>query len=245
MTDPPSDEPAVVLVPGFMQRSDAWRPVADRLSPRYRTICLDHGAHTFNGRVEEILAAVSPGSILVGYSMGGRLALHVALKRPQALGALVLVGTSAGIEDERLREERRTADLHLADWMENRSIDEVVERWERLPVFASQSTELRDALRPGRLSHDPRDLATLLRTAGQGTLPPVWGRLGEIRSPLLAVAGEADDAYVVAAHRLAGSAPRGSARLISGAGHAPHLEQPDGFARLLLRFLEEQPELAA
>ena len=234
-----------MLVPGFMQRGDAWGPVADRLSPRYRTICLDHRAHTFTGRIEEILATASPESVLVGYSMGGRLALHAALRRPRAFGALVVVGASAGIEDERLREERRAADLHLADWMEERSIEEVVERWERLPVLASQSPELRDALRPGRLSHDPRQLASLLRTTGQGALPPVWHRLGEIRCPLLAVAGEADDAYVVAAHRLADAAARGSVRLLAGAGHAPHLEQPDGFVRLLMSFLEEQAELAA
>lgn len=236
----PRDGPAVVLVPGFMQRGDAWRPVADRLGPSHRVICLDHRAHTFTGRVEEILEATSPGSVLVGYSMGGRLALHAVLRRPRAPAALVLVGASAGIEDQRLREERRAADLHLADWMEAHSIEEIVDRWERLPVFATQSPELRDALRPGRLSHDPRELASLLRTAGQGAMPPVWDRLAEIRCPLLAVAGEADDAYVAAAHRLADAAARGSVRLLAGSGHAPQLEQPDGFARLLLRFLEEE-----
>lgn len=226
-------------MPGFMQRGDAWRPVAERLAGRYRSTCLDHRAHRFSARIEEILAATGPNTLLVGYSMGGRLALHAALVRPHPLAGLVVVGASAGIDSDVEREERRHADERLAQWMEATPIEEIVERWESLAVFASQSTELREALRPGRLSHDPAGLAALLRSAGQGSLAPVWHRLGEISCPLLAVAGEADDAYVAAAYRLADLTPGGAATLVPGAGHAPQLEQPDGFARLLERFVEE------
>jgi 2-succinyl-6-hydroxy-2,4-cyclohexadiene-1-carboxylate synthase len=236
------DRPAslrVVFVPGFMQRGDAWRPVADRIETSYRSDCLDHGGATFAARLDEVMAAIAPGTALVGYSMGGRVALHAALRAPRSLSALALVGTSAGIEDDRLREERRAADEQLASWMEGHSIEEIVESWERLPVFATQSRELREALRPGRLSHDPFELAALLRTAGQGTLPPVWERLGEVGCPTLVTAGEADDAYVEAAFRMAELLPRGTARLIAGAGHAPQLEQPDAFARTLVEFLDE------
>jgi 2-succinyl-6-hydroxy-2,4-cyclohexadiene-1-carboxylate synthase len=234
-----SAPPAVVFVPGFMQRGDAWRPVADRIETSYRSDCLDHHGATFTARVEEVAATVAPGTALVGYSLGGRVALHAALRRPSALSALVLVGASAGIEDDRLRAERRAADERLADWMKGRSIEEIVESWERLPVFATQSRELREALRPGRLSHDPAELASLLRTGGQGALPPVWGRLTEIACPTLLVAGEADDAYVEAAYRMEERLPRGTARLIADAGHAPQLEQPDAFARTLVGFLDE------
>lgn len=231
--------PKVVFVPGFMQRGDAWRPVADRIGTSYRSACLHLRGDSFSGRLDEVLARLEPGTVLAGYSMGGRIALHAGLRRADVLGALVLVGTSAGIEDEGLREERRAADERLADWMEGRSIEEIVDSWERLPVFATQSPELRDALRPGRLSHDPAELASLLRTAGQGVLPPLWGRLPEITCPVLVTAGEADDAYVRAAYRMSDLFPRGTARLIPGAGHAPHLEDPDTFARLLLEFLDE------
>lgn len=229
----------MLLVPGFMQRGDAWRPVADRIETSYRSYCLDHRGATFTARLEEVVAAAVPGTALVGYSMGGRVALHAALRRSRTLSALVLVGTSAGIEDDRLRAERRAADERLASWIEGRSIEEVVESWERLPVFATQSRELRDALRPGRLSHDPVELAALLRTAGQGVLPPVWGRLAEVTCPTLVAAGEADDAYVEAAYRMAELLPRATVRVIAGAGHAPQLEQPDSFARALVSFLDE------
>ena len=226
-------------MPGFMQRGDAWRPVAERVETSYRSVCLDHRTSTFSGRVEEVLEAVTPGSVAVGYSMGGRLALHAALRRPHALGGLVLVGASAGIEDEVAREERRSADHRLAEWMEGRSIEEIVEAWEGLSVFATQSRELREALRPGRLSHAPSELASLLRTAGQGALRPVWDRLGGLACPALLVAGEADDDYVQAAYRMAEALPHGSARLVTGAGHAPQLERPDAFATLLERFVAE------
>ena len=231
--------PRVVFVPGFMQRGEAWRPVADRIETSYRSDCLDHRGATFTARLEEVVAAAAPGTALVGYSMGGRVALHAALRAPRSLSALVLVGASAGIEDDSLRADRRAADERLASWMEGRSIEEIVESWERLPVFATQSRELREALRPGRLSHDPAELASLLRTAGQGVLPPVWDRLAEVTCPTLVAAGEADDAYVEAAYRMAGLLPRGSVRLIAGAGHAPQLEQPDAFARTLVDFLDE------
>ncbi len=232
-------EPRILFVPGFMQRGDAWRPVAERIETSCRSARLDHGRSTFSGRIDEITTAMTPGTVLVGYSMGGRLALHAALRRPHSLSGLVVVGASAGIEDAAAREERRSADERLAAWMERHSIEEIVETWEGLPVFAGQSRELREWLRPGRLSHDPVELASLLRTAGQGALPPVWERLGEVTCPALLVVGESDDDYVQAAYRMAESLPRGSARLVPGAGHAPHLEQPELFGRLLIEFLAE------
>lgn len=231
-------EPRVVFVPGFMQRAEAWRGVAERIATSYRSVALEHRTHTLSGRIDEILAELEGQPVLVGYSMGGRLALHAALRRPRALRALVLVGASAGIEDDAARAERRAVDERLADWIEGRSIEEVVERWEALPVFASQTPDLRAELRPGRLSNEPAALASLLRTAGQGAVPPVWGRLPEIACPALAVAGEADDAYVAAAHRMADLLGDGRVRLVPGTGHAPQLEDPAAFTRVLTGFLE-------
>jgi pimeloyl-ACP methyl ester carboxylesterase len=123
--------------------------------------------------------------------------------------------------------------------MEQRSIEEVVARWEEQPVFGTQPPETVAAQRPGRLSHDPRLLARLLRSAGQGACEPVWERIPELGLPLLAVAGERDERYVAAARRLAELAPRGALRLVPGAGHAPQLERPRELARLLLEFLDQ------
>jgi 2-succinyl-6-hydroxy-2,4-cyclohexadiene-1-carboxylate synthase len=233
------DAPTVTFVPGFMQRGEAWEPVAGRLAPSYRSACLDFATWTFEERIAELLEAVAPRSAVVGYSMGGRLALHAALREPERLGALVLVGVTAGIEDPVERDERRRSDESLAEWMERRSIEEVVERWERQPVFASQSSQLREAQRAGRLSHDPERLAQLLRSAGQGASPAVWKNLAALRCPVLLTAGEQDRRYATAAARMAERIPDARVRLIANAGHAPHLEAPDAFAGALREFLDE------
>src|SRR4051794_41951469 len=121
-----------------MQRGEAWEPVAARLAERYRCTCLDLRTWTFEERVEEILAAVAPGDAVVGYSMGGRLALHAALREPGHLGALVLVGGSAGIEDRVEREDRRRSDESLAEWMERRGVGGGGGGWGGNPGVATQ-----------------------------------------------------------------------------------------------------------
>lgn len=226
-----------MFVPGFMQRGEAWAEVAGRVGQRYRVHLLDHRASTFAGRLEEIAAAAPAGSVLAGYSLGGRLALHAALRGPGHHRALVLVGAGAGIEDAAARVARRARDHRLADWMETQPIERVVDHWQSLPVFDEQPPELVASQRPGRLAHDPGSLAELLRSAGQGELAPVWDRLGDLRLPVLAMAGERDAPYVEAARRLAATLPDGEAQVVPRAGHAAHLEQPDAVAHLLLGFL--------
>jgi 2-succinyl-6-hydroxy-2,4-cyclohexadiene-1-carboxylate synthase len=216
----------VTFVPGFMQRGEAWEPVAGALEERYRVRCLDFATWTFEERIEEIPA----GDAVVGYSMGGRIALHAALREPRAFRSLALVGVSAGVENGA---ERRRQDEKLASWIERHTIEEVVERWESQAVFAGQPDELRERQRPGRLSHDPLLLAKLLRSAGQGATPPVWDRLHELRCQVLLIAGEHDERYVEAAHRMASLIPDGSVRIVPGAGHAPQLERPLLVAELL------------
>jgi 2-succinyl-6-hydroxy-2,4-cyclohexadiene-1-carboxylate synthase len=229
----------VVFVPGFMQRDDAWQPVAGRVGERYPTRCLDLHGDSLTSRLDEIRSAVTEEDILVGYSMGGRLALHLAVRGPELVSGLVILGASAGIERSGERTGRRERDEELAAWMESASIDEIVERWEANPVFGTQSAELVEAQRPGRRSHNPHLLASLLRSAGQGAMDPIWKRLPELRIPVLAVAGELDERYVADARRIARVVPRGESRVVPAAGHAAHLEQPDAFSELLLDFLDE------
>jgi 2-succinyl-6-hydroxy-2,4-cyclohexadiene-1-carboxylate synthase len=225
----------VLFIPGFMQRGDAWRPVAELLPERYPSTLLDHAEHTFEGRIGEILA--SDASVLVGYSLGGRLALRAALREPQRFTAVVLVGATAGLEEGPMRTARVEADEKLASWMEAMPIEDIVALWERQPLFADQSDSLVEAQRAGRLSQDPRSLALLLRTAGQGTLEPVWHELRSLDLPLLAIAGARDEGYSAAAKRIASLAPDARAAIVEDAGHAPQLQRPDEVARLITEFL--------
>jgi 2-succinyl-6-hydroxy-2,4-cyclohexadiene-1-carboxylate synthase len=227
--------PEVVFLPGFMQHADAWSPIAAAVGERYPVRLHEFGTWTAPDRIRE-LQSLPPGCVVVGYSMGGRLALHAALRA--AFAGLVVVGASAGISDADERRRRQEADQELADWIEAHSIEEVVARWERNPVFASQPAPLVEAQRAGRLDHSPADLARLLRSAGQGALDPIWDRLGSLAMPVLALAGEHDHTYREASERIASLVPRGRSGVIAGAGHAAHLEAPDAVCDAILSFLQ-------
>src|SRR3954447_4055360 len=148
----------VVFLPGFMQHADTWAQVAAAVGESYPVRMHEFASWTFEERIAEIEALA--GSVLVGYSMGGRLALHAATRT--SFAALATIGSSAGIDDPSIRSQRSESDLALADWIEAHSIEEVVDRWEQNPVFASQPPELVAAQRPGRLDHSPENLASLL-----------------------------------------------------------------------------------
>ena len=130
------------------------------------------------------------------------------------------------------------ADERLAAWLETAAIEDVVSVWERQPLFADQSDALVEEQRQGRLSHDPLELATLLRTAGQGTLAPVWFDLGRLRLPWLALAGSRDERYKRAAQRIAGRRPALALPSCPTRGTRLHLQQPREVARLLVEFLD-------
>jgi 2-succinyl-6-hydroxy-2,4-cyclohexadiene-1-carboxylate synthase len=230
----------VLFIPGFMQRGDAWRPVAQLLPERYPSVLLDHREHSFEGRLREIADAAAGRSrpVLVGYSLGGRLALRAVLRDPSHYAGLIIVSATAGIDEPATRSARAEADERLAAWMEAAPIADIVGIWERQPLFADQSDALVEEQRAGRLSHDPAALALLLRTAGQGVLEPVWHELMRLEPPVLAIAGNRDDGYVRAARRIADTAPHGRAAVVEEAGHAAHLQRPDEVARLVVDFLD-------
>jgi 2-succinyl-6-hydroxy-2,4-cyclohexadiene-1-carboxylate synthase len=209
-----------------------------RVARRYAAVTVDFATPTLEACLEAIRDAGENG-VVVGYSMGGRLALRSALNDPAAYQALVLVGATPGIDDDGVRRSRRAADADLADWIDANRIDRVVDYWESQPIFATQSPELVAAQRRSRLQHRPDHLAQLLRSTGQGVLEPVWDDLPRLTLPVLAVAGALDEKYAQIADRMAGRLPNGQAALIPDAGHAAHLEQPETFSGLLLDFLDE------
>ena len=220
-----------------MQHGDTWAPVAGQVARDHVTTLVDFTEPTLDGCVRAIADAARDG-VVVAYSMGGRIALHAALRHPGVLRAMVLIGATAGIEDPALRHSRRAADESLAAWMETARIGQIVDFWEAQPVFATQSGSLVADQRPGRLSFDPGFLAGLLRATGQGALDPVWDHLPVLRMPVLAIAGEHDEKYAEVAGRMAARLPQGEVATIADAGHAPQLERPDAVAALIRPWID-------
>jgi 2-succinyl-6-hydroxy-2,4-cyclohexadiene-1-carboxylate synthase len=177
------------------------------------------------------VADVMPRGVLVGYSMGARMALHVALVAPGNVTALVLVSGTPGIEDEAERVVRRTADDTLADRIEEIGSARFVDEWLANPMFAGLPEE--HAQRSARAANPAAGLAGSLRSAGTGTQDNLWPRLGEITCPVLVVTGMLDAKFAVIGERMAAALPRADLRCIAGAGHTVHLEKVDDFCSAL------------
>lgn len=176
---------------------------------------------------------------LVGYSMGGRLALHVAARVPERLLSLVTIGAHAGLE-ESAREGRRQGDEALAERIEREGVAAFVNYWGSLPLFAGierRGPSYVAEIRAERLRNHAAGLACSLRGMGAGVMEPLWDGLAQVSLPCTFVAGQLDHGYVASARRLAAATPNGRYEIVSRAGHSVHQERPDAFARVLTAHL--------
>ena len=176
-------------------------------------------------------------AILLGYSMGGRIALYTAFSG--FFRALILESASPGIENPVEREERRRSDEALATSIEREGVPAFVERWERLPLFASQQTlpsEIKEALHAQRLQNNATGLAQSLRGVGTGVQPSLYAQLPTLHIPVLLIAGELDIKFTKIAQRMAQLLPQAQLHIVPAAGHTVHLEQPQVFTTLVKDF---------
>lgn len=250
--------PALVLLHGFTGSAQTWLPFLRRFAVGRRVVAVDllgHGLseaprdpgryampHVVADLVALLDAVGERRADVLGYSMGGRVALHLALRAAGRIRRLVLESSSPGIADPRERERRREADFELAGFIEREGLQAFVDLWEKLPLFESQSRlpeRVRMRLRAGRLAQRPQGLANALRGLGPGSHAPLWGELGRIRPPTLIVAGELDSKYTAISREMSRAIPRARLALVPGCGHAVHLERPRIFERLVRAFLEE------
>jgi 2-succinyl-6-hydroxy-2,4-cyclohexadiene-1-carboxylate synthase len=181
-------------------------------------------------------AATSPQITLLGYSLGGRLALHWALAHPERIARLILVGASPGLATAAERDERRVGDATLADFIRTRGLDAFFKYWHNQTFFQPLLQLPEERLRPileRRHHNDPEGLALSLDNVGTGTLPSLWPRLKELRCPVDLVTGEHDVKFTRLAREMGAHLPKARLSVIEGAGHAVHLERPADLAMLL------------
>ncbi len=230
-----ADPTRVVLAHGFTQTARSWAPVAPALRaalPDVEIEAVDLPGHGAAGAVRadlwgsaDHLVGAGGRAIYVGYSMGGRVALHAALTHPDAVEGLVLIGATAGIDDADERAARRAADEALADRLTEIGVERFVDEWLANPLFAGLTEET--TMRSDRLRNTAAGLASSLRLAGTGTQTPLWDRLTEIEVPALVLAGEHDTKFRSLGRQLVDGLPAAELVVIEGAGHSAHLEQPD------------------
>ncbi len=234
---------ARVFVHGFAQTGRCLGPFGELLAESSGLLAVDapgHG-HSVQHREAsiaegaELLCATAGRSQYIGYSMGGRLSLHAAITHPELVSSLVLIGATAGIEDQQGRAQRREWDYQQAELLERVGLDAFLQSWLDQPLFVGLPEAAR--FETERQTNTVEGLAASLRSAGTSSMTPLWDRLHLVQCPVLVLTGERDTRYCEIAERLvAGIGSGATHEIIAGAGHAAHLEQPESTAAAVLNF---------
>jgi len=239
----PDGGPCLVFAHGFTQTGNSWKPIAaEFVRTGHRCVLVDLAGHGESGHVRadlrlmaDMIASVSEPGVFVGYSLGGRALLHVALMYPHLVQRLVLIGATPGIADDAERALRRDSDEHLARRIESIGVDEFLAEWMAQPLFGDLHASPDDLA--DRHRNTAEGLAGSLRMAGTGSQGSLWARLRELNMPVLAMAGALDTKFAAIAQQLAEAVPDGSFTEIAGAAHAAHLQQPEATLAALQRWL--------
>jgi len=233
---------SLALLHGFTHSGASWDGVVAALGERYRPLTPDLRGHasasarqpvSLEAVIDDVRSLSSAAFALGGYSMGGRIALYAALALPDRVTRLVLVGASPGIEDPAARRLRRDADERLAEELEASTIESFARRWAATPVLAGLAPDVAQAVHADRLRSTPAGLARALRGLGTGALPSLWGRLEELAMPVTLIVGERDEKFRAIAERMVRTLARAELEIVTGAGHAVHLEAPERVAEII------------
>jgi 2-succinyl-6-hydroxy-2,4-cyclohexadiene-1-carboxylate synthase len=240
----------VTLLHGFTQSGRSWLETISRMPEGWMWIVPDLRGHGETRTRPDAVCTMDActrdlemlwdhlgvtRTHLAGYSMGGRLALHVAARRPERILSLLTIGAHAGLEEE-AREGRRLGDDSLAHRIENDGLEAFVSYWSALPLFAGverRGPAFVAQARAERMTNHVAGLACSLRGMGAGSMDPLWDDLALVTFPCTFVAGQLDHGYVSSARRLAATVPNSRVEVVPRAGHTVHQERPEAFTRIL------------
>lgn len=246
----------IVMLHGFTGSATNWQPIAERLSRKYQVIAIDilgfgnsdkpHDIESYRmeniaGDLSKLLRSLSAAPMhLIGYSMGGRLALYLIWRYPQLFTSATLESTSPGLKTQIERIERAERDNTLADRIEREGVEAFVNFWEKLSIWDSQSIlldEIKQKQRQQRLSNDPIGLANSLRGMGTGVQPSLWYDLVDIQIPVQLIAGEYDDKFKRIMREMHQMLPCSYLSFVADAGHNTHLENSEMYTQQVFNFL--------
>ncbi|MEZ5240077.1 MAG: alpha/beta fold hydrolase [Microthrixaceae bacterium] len=249
LQDPPGEaRHRLVMLHGFGQTGRCFGELADRLALDHDVSTPDLPGHGARGdlsgldcpAIADLLALEQGAGTWIGYSLGGRVALHVALRHPGSVRALVLIGATAGIEDDGARAERASLDEARARRLEQLGVRAFMAEWLEMDMFDGLGPAQR--FETERARNTVEGLAGSLRNAGTGAMEPLWSRLHELGMPTLVLSGARDRAFGALGERLVSSiGTNASARRIAEAGHAAHLEDPAATHEAIEDFLRAAP----
>lgn len=249
----------ILLLHGFTGDVSAWQNLRPSLEKSHRVIALDILGHGKSDkpssascyRMEQVAADIiawldrlTTGKIhLLGYSMGGRLALYLALRYADRFHSLILESASPGLRGQQARAERVCRDHQLADQIEAKGIEWFVDFWENLPLWDSQRTLPAAVLasqRQKRLDNHPLGLAHSLRGMGSGAQPSLWEELPRLNLPTQLIVGELDHKFLRINREMMTAMPQAAMKVVPKAGHRVHLENPPRFHEAVMSFLRGQ-----
>ena len=225
----------VVLLHGFLGSSQDWRKITAHLTEKS---CLaydlpGHGSMPWvDIDIDDLLSfALPPEPIdLVGYSLGGRLALRYALKNPSRINSLTLLSAHYGIENEEERQMRLHSDRYWAQKILTIPFEQFLQEWYHQPVFSSlhKNPAMRDEILAMRSHKKPKDLTRALMDWSLGRQSCYRKQLQEFQRPWRIAYGEHDERFA----NLYKDWP--NTHCVKGVGHCLHLEAPEEIAKLIL-----------
>jgi len=224
----------VVLVPGFTQTASSWDDVVEIVAESCVVTALDVPTRDSFARTAHAIGSRGKRAVYVGYSMGGRLCLRLAIDHPEVVRGLVLVSTSPGIGDTDARAKRVAADEQLAQSIERDGVPAFLERWLAQPMFQTVPDDAPGLAERRELS--AAYLAHCLRTLGAGAMEPMWGALGTLTMPVALVSGTLDRKYDTIALQMLERIVSDAVHIRIEGGHALPLEQPAVLAGFIAAF---------
>ncbi|MFD1413451.1 2-succinyl-6-hydroxy-2,4-cyclohexadiene-1-carboxylate synthase [Oceanobacillus jeddahense] len=243
----------VLFLHGFTGTCETWKEVCSYLT-NYQCILVDLPGH---GKTNSKISSMKDCCFLltklldklgikkahvVGYSMGGRTALSFAMYYPDYVATLILESSSPGLKEDTARHERKEKDDELAQRILENGIAAFVNKWQKLPLFATQKrlpAAVQKQIRNERLSQNKDGLAMSLRTMGTGAQPSWWEELPQLTNPTLLIAGEEDEKFIDINKMMQKDIPQGKLVICSKAGHAVHVEKSRNFGKMVDGFLSE------